>query len=289
MAQSTPLDGQTAVVTGGTRGIGRAIAKRLANDGARVVVNGRHLEGAEEVVAALRNEGAQALAVAADVGYADQVERLFAAAVDEYGAVDILVNNAAWAIPVVHFLEMDETHWDTVLRTNLKSAYLCSRRAASLMVKQGKQGCIVSISSFGAVRAHRQQAAYDASKSGLEGLTRAIALDLAPFGIRANVVGPGAIHTQAFEPMGRSAKRRRGEVVPLGRVGEPDEVAAAVAFLASNDARYITGQAIYVDGGVLAQLRTPQADAQLPERLQRLAPFISGRSRRTTARREVAE
>jgi 3-oxoacyl-[acyl-carrier protein] reductase len=255
-------------VTGSTKGIGRAVVERLARDGARVVVNSRDVHDAERVAEELRRSGADALAVPADIGYADEVDRLFERTVAVLGSPTVLVNNAAWAVPVVHFLHMDEEHWDTVLRTNLKGVYLCSHRAATLMVDAGDVGSIVSIGSFGAARAHRQQPAYDAAKSGLEGLTRAMAVDLAPFGIRANAVAPGAIHTEHFEPLGPDARRRRGEVVPLGRVGTPTEVAAVVAFLASAEAAYVTGQTIYVDGGVLAQLRSPQVDTPLPRDLQ---------------------
>lgn len=259
------LEGKVAIVTGSSRGIGRGIADRLAAEGAKVVVNGRNLETIEPVAGALRSAGAEALAVVADVGYMDQVDQMFDEVQRRFGAVDILVNNAGWASPVAHFLELDERHWDTVIRTNLKSVYLCSRRAANLMVDQGRAGSIISISSFAAARSHRAMTAYDASKGGIEALSRAMAVDLAPFGIRSNVVGPGAIHTEEFEPQGEEGKVERGRVVPLGRVGYPADIAGAVAFLASDDAGYITGQVIYVDGGMLAQLRSPQVDRQLPE------------------------
>jgi 3-oxoacyl-[acyl-carrier protein] reductase len=147
--------------------------------------------------------------------------------------------------------------------------YLHCHRAANLMVDRGTHGSIINISSFAAARAHRNMAAYDASKGGMEAMTRSMAIDLGPFGIRINVVGPGAIHTEEFEAAGAEAKRRRAETVPLGRVGYPEDIAGAVAFLASADASYITGQIIYVDGGILAQLRSPQVDASLPESVQR--------------------
>lgn len=259
------LAGKVAIVTGSSRGIGRGIAERLAAEGAKVVVNGRHRQTIEPVAESLRASGADALAVAADVGYKGDVERLFEETVRAFGGVDILVNNAGWASPEAHFLEMDEEHWDTVIRTNLKSVYLCSHRAANLMVDQGRRGSIISISSFGGVRSHRAMAAYDATKGGIDAFTRAVALDLAPFGIRVNAVGPGAIHTEEHEAAGPEARARRGQTVPLGWVGYPADVAGAVAFLASEDASYITGQVIYVDGGMLAQLRSPQVDRPLPD------------------------
>jgi len=227
-------------------------------------VNGRQPETIEPVAQELRQRGAQAIAVAADVGRAEDVARLFDTTQREFGGVDVLVNNAAWASPTAHFLEMDLEHWDTVIQTNLRSVFLCSSHAARVMVDQGRHGSIVNISSFAAARSHRQMAAYDATKGGMEAFTRAIAIDLAPFGVRANVVGPGAIHTEEYEPDGEEGKLRRGQTVPLGRVGYPADIAGAVAFLASDDASYITGQVLYVDGGMLAQLRSPQVDKGLP-------------------------
>jgi 3-oxoacyl-[acyl-carrier protein] reductase len=261
------------VITGSSRGIGRGIAERLAAEGAQVVINGRHPETVNPVAQALRAAGAEAIAVIADVGVREQVDRLFEETVAVFGGVDILVNNAAWTGQMAHFLEMDEHHWDTALRTNLKSVYLCSHRAANLMVNQERPGSIISISSFGAARAHRCLAAYDASKGGLEAFTRAIAVDLAPFGIRANVVGPGAIHTETHDQRGIEAARQRAATIPLGRAGCPADIAGTVAFLASDDAGYITGQVLYVDGGMLAQLRSPQVDCDLP-------PSVKARRRR---------
>ena len=265
------LVGKVAVVTGSSRGIGRGIAERLAAEGAKVVVNGRHHKTVDPVAQALRAAGAEAIAVTADVGVRAE---LFEETVAVFGGVDILVNNAACTDQMAHFLELDEHHWDTVLRANLKSVYLCAHRAANLMVDQGRSGSIISISSFGAARAHRCLAAYDASKGGLEAFTRAIAVDLAPFDIRANVVGPGAIQTEMHDQRGLETARQRAATIPLGRAGWPADIAGAVAFLASDDAGYITGQVLYVDGGMLAQLRSPQADCDLP-------PSVKARRRRS--------
>jgi NAD(P)-dependent dehydrogenase (short-subunit alcohol dehydrogenase family) len=252
------LAGTVAVVTGSARGIGRAIALRLAQEGAGVIVNGRDPASVNSLVAELRRDGATCAGVAADVSLAADVDRLFASAVEAFGRVDLLVNNAALTgeVAVKHLLTMDEEHWDTILRTNLKAAFLCTSRAAALMVARGKGGCIVNISSFSASRAHREMAAYDAAKGGLEAFTRAAALDLAPSRIRVNAVGPGAIAAGAEA----DASEERARTVPLGRLGLPDDIAAAVAFIASDEASYITGQVLYVDGGMLAQLRSPQVD-----------------------------
>jgi NAD(P)-dependent dehydrogenase (short-subunit alcohol dehydrogenase family) len=259
------LEGKVAIVTGASRGIGKGIAARLARDGARVAMTARGADALQEAARSIAASGGTVLPIPGDAGSTADVEALFGQVVEKWGGVDILVNNAAWASPQAHFLEMDEDHWDTVIRTNLKSVYLHCHRAANLMVDRGTAGSIINISSFAAARAHRNMAAYDASKGGMEAMTRSMAIDLGPFGIRINVVGPGAIHTEEFEAAGEEAKRRRAQTVPLGRVGYPEDIAAAVAFLASDDASYITGQIVYVDGGILAQLRSPQVDTPLPE------------------------
>ncbi|HYR93727.1 MAG TPA: 3-oxoacyl-ACP reductase family protein [Methylomirabilota bacterium] len=265
------LDGKVAIVTGSSRGIGKATALRLASEGARVVVHGKTDGGRlQPIVQEIAKGGSKAIAVAADLGDEVAVQRLFDDTVRAFGTVDVLVNNAAWSDPTVHFLEMDVAHWDAVMRANLRSLFLCTNRAAKLMVEQGKSGSIVNITSFAAARAHRNMAAYDASKGGLESFTRAVALDLAPFGIRVNAVGPGAMMTEQFQAQDAAGRAHRGATVPLGRGGDPDEVGKVVAFMASDDASYVTGQVLYVDGGMLAQLRSPQVDAALPESVEKL-------------------
>ncbi|HKW78625.1 MAG TPA: 3-oxoacyl-ACP reductase family protein [Candidatus Limnocylindria bacterium] len=267
------LSGKIAIVTGSSRGIGRATAVRLAAEGARVVVHGKTDGGRlRPIVDKVRASGGEAIAVAADLGDEPAVKRLFDETVRAFGGVDVLVNNAAWSDPKAHLLEMDAAHWDEVMRSNLRSLFLCTSRAAKLMVEQKRHGAIVNITSFGGARAHRNMAAYDTTKGGLEAFTRAAALDLAPFGIRVNAIGPGAIMTEQFAEQSAEARRQRGAVVPLGRGGDPDEVARAVAFMASDDASYITGQVLYVDGGMLAQLRSPQVDAGLPDAVKKLLP-----------------
>jgi NAD(P)-dependent dehydrogenase (short-subunit alcohol dehydrogenase family) len=258
------LRGKVAIVTGSSRGIGRGIVKRLASEGAKVVINGRHPEALEQVALELRASGAEVLTVSGDVGYREDVDRLFDETVRTFGGVNILVNNVGWTTPKVHFLETSEELWDTMLRTNLKSVYLCCHRAANLMVDQRCPGSLINVSSFSAARAHRLQSSYDATKGGIDAFTRAVAIELAPFSIRVNVVGPGAIHTEAQASLGPEVMARRTESIPLGRIGYPADIGAAVAFLASEDSSYITGQSLYVDGGVLAQLRSPQTDHPLP-------------------------
>jgi len=265
------LDGKVAIVTGSSRGIGKATALRMAAEGARVVVHGKTDGGRlAPIVAAIAEGGGNAIAVAADLGDEAAVGRLFDETVRAFGTVDVLVNNAAWSDPKAHLLEMDAAHWDAVMRSNLRSVFLCTHRAATLWVEQQKTGNIVNLTSFGGSRAHRNMAAYDTSKGGVEAFTRAAALDLGPFGIRVNAVGPGAIMTEQFAEQDAAARAERGAVVPLGRGGDPDEVGRVIAFLASDDASYVTGQVLYVDGGVLAQLRSPQVDQSLPESVAKL-------------------
>jgi len=256
---------RVAVVTGSGRGIGEGIARRLVAEGYRVTLNGLSSDPLAQVAQRLTVAGGEVLVVEADVSTSQGAETLLKRTVEHFGAVDVLVNNAAWAVPVQHLLEMTEAHWDRVLQNNLKSVFLCTAAAARWMVANDRPGSIVCISSFGAIRAHRSMAAYDASKGGVEAFTRAAALDLAPFRIRVNAVGPGAIHTAFFDDQGAAGREERARPVPLARVGLPEEVAGAVAYLASDDSAYVTGQAIYVDGGVTAQLRPPTMDRTPPD------------------------
>lgn len=258
------LDGRVVAITGATRGIGFAIAQAFHAAGARIVVNGRSADGVERTLAAFDHDSA-VHGIRADVGKVDDATHLIDGAVDHFGRLDILVNNAALANPVAHFLDLEPSLWQAVLETNLTSAFLCSRRAARHFVSTGTSGVIVNVSSFSAQRAHRSLAAYDAAKGGVEALTRAMALDLAPFGIRVNAVSPGPIRTPGAGNDSPDANRR-GAVVPLGRIGEPAEVAAVVEFLASDAASYMTGQCVVVDGGATAQLRPASLDTVVPAR-----------------------
>ena len=253
------LVGHVAVVTGAGGGIGRAVAERLAAEGARVVIDEIDESAAREAVAAIEAAGGEALGVVADVSKADQVDRLFDAALDRFGEVTILINNAGLIDQARHFFDGDEAWWDRVLATNLKSVYLCSDRAARIMAR-GRGGAIVSSSSGGATRAHRGEAAYDASKGGIEALTRAMAVDLAPYGIRVNAVAPGAIVVPSDGPLSEDELGRRGASIPLQRVGFPADLAGAYAFLASPDAAYVTGVVIPVDGGMVSQQRSAEVD-----------------------------
>ncbi len=259
MTQSTGrLAGRVAVVTGAARGIGRAIADRFAAEGARLVLADIDEAGAVTASAEIEHSGGAALAVGADVGVAADVDRLFDQTLSAYGTVDILVNNAGDVTITRHFLDSDEAWWDHFLDTNLKSQYLCGRRAAVVMAKKGS-GCIINVSSGGATRSHRGMVAYDASKGGVEALTRGMALDLGPYGIRVCGLVPGLIAT-APSHLTPEARQRRDATVPLGRGGVAADLAGPAVFLASDDAAYVTGSMLVVDGGVLVQQRSPQVE-----------------------------
>lgn len=248
---------KVAIITGSGQGIGRGIAEYFAQEGARVVVNDINQESLHEAEKIIQSHGGEVLAVQADVSKSDEVARMFDEVLARFGTVDVLVNNAAWATPTAHFLEMTEDFWDTVLRINLKSVFLCSQRAALTFADQKKPGAIVNISSFGAARGHREMVAYDAAKGGIEAATRSMAMDLAPWNIRVNAVGPGITETPAVADYLQTPEKRQRMVsgVPLERMGQPADIGAAVVFFASDAANYITGQILYVDGGVVAQLR----------------------------------
>lgn len=264
------LEGRVAVVTGAGKGIGRAVARRLAAEGAAVVVDDISQEAVDGTVASVEADGGTAIGVVADISSAEDVDRMFAIAEQQLGAVTILVNNAGLIGQTRHFLEADEEWWDRLIGTNLKGVFLCSHRAAPGMVETGG-GAIVSTSSGGATKAHRGEAAYDASKGGIEAVTRAMALDLAPYGIRANAVAPGSIDVSGGTTP-PEVLAERGETVPLRRVGVPDDLVATYAHLVSDDARYITGVVISVDGGMVAQQRSPQVDVFGLDRFPSLPP-----------------
>lgn len=235
------------LVTGAGHGIGRAVAERFAAEGARVIVNDLDAARALEVATAIGG-----LAIAADVSSKQEVEAMF----DRAGEVDILVNNAGNIYADRHFLEGDEAWWDKVLGVNLKGAFLCSHRAAQAMARR-HTGVIINMSSGGATKAHRGNVAYDASKGGIEAMTRAMALDLAPYAVRVNAIVPGLIRTYDIAD---DVAAERGKVVPLGYLGTAEEIAGPTVFLATDDARYITGACLVVDGGVLVQQRSVPVD-----------------------------
>ncbi|HSB82584.1 MAG TPA: SDR family NAD(P)-dependent oxidoreductase [Candidatus Methylomirabilis sp.] len=257
MTQSgTRLSNKIAIVTGAGAGIGRAIALRFGEEGAHVVVNDINAASADGTTQAIVAAGGSASGVVADVADKAQVDRLFDVTLERFKTIDVLVNNASLTHTSRHFLEADEQWWDRILAVNLKSAFLCALRAAQVMARR-RQGSIINMSSGGASRAHRGNAAYDAAKGGVEALTRALALDLGPYGVRVNALVPGSINSKDLD---EATLRERGRVMPLGRVGDVTEMAGPAVFLASDDASYITGHLLVVDGGLLAQQRSAPVD-----------------------------
>jgi len=244
------MAGKVAVVTGAARGIGRAIAERFVAEGARVVLADID---ADAGAATARSLGEAARFVACDVGDRAEVEAVMAAAVAGFGGLDVCVANAGigHAAP---FLEFAEEDFDRVIRVNLKGVFLTGQAAARRMVAAGTPGAIVTLSSCQAVMVIPELAAYVASKGGINQLTKAMALSLAPHGIRVNAIGPGSIRTEMLEAVmvDETMRRRILSRTPLGRVGEADEIARIAVFLATEDSSYVTGQTIYADGGRLA-------------------------------------
>ncbi len=248
------LQGQVAIVTGSSRGIGKGIAIRLAREGMRVVITSRTPETVDRTAGELRALGAEALPVVGDVGRSEDIARLFAQTLEAFGTVDLLVNNAA-ELRRPGFFQTDEALLEQALAANVRGPYLCSQRAAEIMRERGR-GSIIHISSVGGLRAHLPGTIYDATKGALDSLTRGMAIELASLGIRVNAVAPGATATERWHPDNPRVQAVAGRI-PLGRFGTPLEIGGAVAFLASSEAAYITGQVIYVDGGLTAQLSPP--------------------------------
>ena len=254
------LESKVVLVTGAGSGIGQAMAVRFAEQGALVAVNDVDPASASSTVERIARAGGHALATPADVSNSAAVNEMFNAVESAIGEVQILVNNAGLVGPMLHFFEADEAWWRKIIDVNLTGHFLCAHRAARPMARAGS-GVIINMSSGGATRAHRSFTAYDATKGGIEAFTRALALDLGPYGIRVNALMPGSIDTSGLDLDQRSL---RGENIPMGRIGEPADMTGPALFLASEESEYVTGDVIKVDGGMLAQQRSATVDIMPP-------------------------
>ena len=243
------FDTRVAVVTGGAKGIGLAVSRRFACEGAKVVLTGRDGAALESAAAEIRAMGTEALPLAADAAREGEAERVCAATLEAFGRADILVNNAGVTKDGL-LLRMSDEDWDLVLETNLKGAFRMIRAFARPMVKQ-RWGRIVNVSSVIGMIGNAGQANYAASKAGLLGLTKAVAKELASRHITVNAVAPGFIETAMTEGLGEKVREGLQSQIPLGRLGSPVDVALAVGFLCSEDAGYVTGQVLPVDGGMV--------------------------------------
>ena len=244
------LEGKVAIVTGASRGIGRAIAQDLAAHGAQVVINyNRSAAEAEDVVAAIETNGGSAVAVQADVGDFEAAKALVAAAKEQYGQIDILVNNAGTTRDML-LMMMKEEDWDTVLDTNLKSLFNCCKAVLRPMIRQKRGGRIINISSVVGLAGQGGQTNYAASKAGIIGFTKSLAKEVGGRAITVNAVAPGYFPTALTADLSDELKEKALELIPLARLGEVEEVAHLVTFLASDQAAYITGEVIRVDGGL---------------------------------------
>lgn len=244
------VDNKVALITGASRGIGRATALELAKAGAKIVINyAGNAAAAQEVLKAIQDMGGQAIAVQANIAVAAEVDELIQKTVTAFGSIDILVNNAGITRDTL-LMRMKEADWDAVLDTNLKGVFLCTKAVSKLMLKQ-RSGRIINMTSVVGLTGNASQANYAAAKAGVVGFTKSMAKELGSRGITVNAVAPGFIATDMTEVLPDSVKEQMTSTIPLGRPGTPSDVAKAVLFLCSDAAAYITGQTLNVDGGMV--------------------------------------
>lgn len=251
------LENKVAVITGGGRGIGKGIAKRFAIEGARVVIGQRDPESGEQTVKEIKEAGGDALYVRTDIAEADQIERLIRTADDWYGRLDILINNAGVTGLDKSIIEMSVEKWKHTIDVNLNSVFLAARAAGRIMVDKGIQGSIINIGSINSYQAQKHAIHYVTTKGAIPLITMAMAVDLSEHGIRVNAIAPGMISTERTGPrlLNESYRKMVQRVVPMGRTGKVEEVAALALFLVSDECKYIQGETILIDGGLMAQLR----------------------------------
>ena len=259
------LKGKTAIVTGGGRGIGKAIAQGFAKAGAKVALTSRKMNDLEAAAAAIKAFGGEAFPVQAHLGKMDEINRMVSTVKDKFGRIDILVNNAGSSPAMASVLDADERLWETIMNLNLKGLYFTSQAVARIMKQQGG-GKIINIASIDGFRPELGVSVYSISKAGVRMITRAFAAELAPFNIQVNTIAPGPISTKMldshwFHLPPEEAKKQKEEMAkmtPMGHIGEPDEIAGAAIYLASSASSYTTGAEIVVDGGFLQALFAPE-------------------------------
>ncbi len=248
------LKDKVAIVTGATKGIGRACAKEYAKEGARVTLAGRSEDLGKAAAEEITAQGGRAIFVACDVSDSSQVNNMVATTVEHFGGLDIMLSNAG-INNKAEFLDVKEEDWDRVIDVNLKGVFLCGQAAARQMVKQGRGGVIINMSSVIAVLGLKNQVAYSASKGGITQLTKSMALGLIDKGIRVNAIGPGAVATELMQRVGHN-KALMNQILnrtPIGRIAECEEIGRVAVFLAGDDSSFIVGQTIYPDGGRMIQ------------------------------------
>lgn len=244
------LDGKVTIITGASRGIGRSVAIELAKAGAKIVINyAGNVAAAEEVKNIIVSAGGQAIAIQADVSNTEAVDAMVKQTIDTFGRIDILVNNAGITRDNL-LMRMKEDDWDAVMNINLKGIFVCTKAVSRIMMKQ-RYGKIINMTSVVGIMGNTGQSNYAAAKSGVIGFTKSMAKELASRGITVNAIAPGFINTDMTAVLSEQAKEGLAGKIPAGRLGNPEDVAAAVAFLASDSANYITGQTLNVDGGML--------------------------------------
>lgn len=244
------FEGKTAVVTGASRGIGRAVALRLASEGAKVVVNySGSKEKAEAVAQEIRSNGGEAIVFQANVSDAEQVKAMMDETIKQFGSIDFLINNAGITRDNL-LMRMKEDEWDDVLSINLKGVFLCTKAVTRQMMRQ-RAGRIINLASVVGIAGNAGQANYVAAKAGVIGLTKTTAKELAARNILVNAIAPGFITTDMTDELGEEMKEQLLSTIPLGSLGSADDIAGAVSFLLSDDAKYITGQTLNVDGGMV--------------------------------------
>lgn len=254
------LKDKVAIVTGAASGIGKAIAYAFADEGADIAVIDLQVEKGQEVVKSIKTKGRKFIFIKANVSESKEVSSMISEVVRQLGGIDIMVNNAA-VIRQASLLDTTDELWDSILKNNLRSVFLCSRESARIMIKQGRGGNIINISSIHAILSEPQACAYTAAKGGIEAFSRTIATELAPHKIRVNYIRPGATYTELTIPMyTESVKKALYTRVPMKEIAQPEWIASAAVFLASDDSRYMTGEGLTIDGGYIMDGSLPGAE-----------------------------